>query len=200
MCSKPALSLCIKISVNLFANHSPDSETNLLLLWGVSLCLCSLQEPEDSVSNGDTGHPGHPVSEGGALFHHVGTMAKTAGRIKAHVAQALLRRSPRGGLWPGPASDSPPSGLATPRPKLDRTWREGARATPPRRRICRLLLVPADLRILSETGLRTRPVMPLFPAFSVRWPRPRLGWPMSAVGGWQRQRKVRLPPGAPPHL
>ena len=125
--------LCIKISANLFANHSSDSETNLLLLWGVSLCFCFLQESEDSVSNRDTGHGGHPVPEGGALFHHVGTMATTAGRI-THVAQALLRRSPPGGLSPGPAPDSRASGLATLRPKLDGAWREGARATPPRRR------------------------------------------------------------------
>ncbi|XDB64658.1 hypothetical protein AB1E18_017965 [Capra hircus] len=60
-------------------------------------------------------------------------MATTAGRI-THVAQALLRRSPPGGLSPGPAPDSRASGLATLRPKLDGAWREGARATPPRRR------------------------------------------------------------------
>lgn len=129
MCSNQfRLLLCIKNLCELVCKPLAQIlETNLLLLEGF-LCLCSLQESEDSVSNRDTGHGGHPVPEGGALFHHVGTMATL--RVGSPMwPRPCCEDHHLGGLSPGPAPDSRVSGLATLRPKLDGTWREGARAT-----------------------------------------------------------------------
>ena len=83
------------------------------------------------------------------------------GRIKAHPAQALLQKVTTPWAVAGPARERPARGLETPAHCTPLAGGNVARGcagdSSSPSCVWRLFLVPADMRILSETGTGTRP-------------------------------------------